>query len=101
MPNLEPALIKHIVVSLKDMYEIGTRSAETQYVLTIHPQILWICIAVVVIIFFILSGVIMYHWYTYGYASKTISRVTKIYGVGAVFFIAVAISGAIMYTLSL
>ena len=83
------------------MYEIGARSTETQYVLTIHPQILWIGIAIAIIIFLVFSGVIMYHWSAYGYAPKTISRVTKIYGAGAILFIAIAISGAIMYTLSL
>ncbi|MCK5026938.1 MAG: hypothetical protein KAS07_00815 [Candidatus Pacebacteria bacterium] len=67
----------------------------------ITPTMLWLVFAVVFVLFAVISAVIIYHWYTYGYAPKAVSRVLKVYFFGSGCIVISAIASIILYTTSL
>ena len=83
---------------MKSLVEIST---EIQHIIIIDPKLVWIVLITTWIIFALFSAVIFYHWFTYSYTPKTISRTIKIYLIGAGIFIATGIISAIIYTSSI
>jgi len=73
---------------------------ELQNLITINPQIIWIVFIITLIVFVIISAIIFYHWFAYGYKFKNTLRAIIIYLVGSGFFIIISIVSAIMYTIS-
>ena len=89
------------MVSLIIMESLLKHAGDMQYVITINPKLIWIILIIVWIIFVLTSAVIFYHWFTYSYTPKTISRAVKIYLIGSGIFIAIGIISALIYTFSI
>ena len=69
--------------------------------ITITPVLVWIGIGTLITITLLLTIVIVYHWFNYSYSPQTTSKVITIYGVGGGILLAVILSSALIYTLSI
>ena len=62
-------------------------NARTVIVNFVSPSILWSVLAVIVLVFVVISFALMYHWKNYNVDSKVVSRLIKVYFLVSLSFI--------------
>lgn len=59
---------------------------------TLSPVILWVIFAIVCIAWGILAGILVYHWNAYDAQSKRLKRIRRIFFIGSVSILSLAVS---------
>ncbi len=66
---------------------------------SLAPKAVWITVAIVIIIFFISTLILRYHWKEYGRGENTLVIADQRYTAGGIFFLLVVLAAAIAYSL--
>jgi len=70
-----------------------------QALISISPLYLWTGLFIVLVVFVCISAILMYHWKKYGLRRQKIKVVQRIYFVGSIILLSIAIIALSFYTL--